>query len=205
MASRNKPNRPVTDWEAIEREYRAGQLSVHEIARQNGISHTAINKKAKILGWKRNLSDRVRKAVKDRLIADSVSEEVSKKRDNDAVETAASRGVEIVRQHRQDISTFSNLVRMLGNELSTSTITNENIVEDIEEATKGDKNNIRRLNMLRSVALPTRAGVIKDLANAAKVLIELERKAFSLDAPDENESKTLTIRIVNDPDGDGDN
>jgi DNA-binding Lrp family transcriptional regulator len=39
--------RMSVDWEAIEREYRAGQLSVREIARQQGLSHTAINKRAK--------------------------------------------------------------------------------------------------------------------------------------------------------------
>ena len=40
-----------TDWEAIEREYRAGQLSVREIARQHDVSAPAIVKRAKRLGW----------------------------------------------------------------------------------------------------------------------------------------------------------
>ena len=38
------------DREAIEREFRAGQLSVSEIGRIYGVTHTAILKKAKKLG-----------------------------------------------------------------------------------------------------------------------------------------------------------
>ena len=57
--------RKSVDWEAIEREYRAGQLAVVEIGRQHGLSHTAINKRAKRDGWTRNLADRVRKKVSD--------------------------------------------------------------------------------------------------------------------------------------------
>jgi hypothetical protein len=59
--------RKSVDWEAIEREYRAGQLTVVEIGRQHGLSHTAINKRAKRDGWTRNLADRVRKKVSARL------------------------------------------------------------------------------------------------------------------------------------------
>ena len=61
------------DWEAIEREYRAGQLSVAEIARQHGISHTAVNKKVKADGWVRNLAKQVRDTISARLVSDEVS------------------------------------------------------------------------------------------------------------------------------------
>jgi len=66
MAGKPREGRPVIDWEAIEREFRAGQLSVVEIGRQHGLSHTAINKRAKRDGWTRNLADKVRKAVSAR-------------------------------------------------------------------------------------------------------------------------------------------
>lgn len=47
-----KENQPI-DWAAIERDYRAGVMSVREIAKWFGVSHTAINKKAKADGWVR--------------------------------------------------------------------------------------------------------------------------------------------------------
>lgn len=57
--------KPKIDWEAIEREYRAGQLSIREVARKHGVSDTAIRKEAKAKGWKRDLADKVRKAVRE--------------------------------------------------------------------------------------------------------------------------------------------
>ena len=52
------------DREAIERAYRAGLLSVREIAAFCGVSHTAIQKRAKANGWERDF-----KAKADSLVA----------------------------------------------------------------------------------------------------------------------------------------
>jgi hypothetical protein len=85
--------RKSIDWESIEREYRAGRLTVAEIGRQHGLSHTAINKRAKRDGWTRNLADAVRM-------------EVSSETECAAIEPAAAGGVEVQRerqgQHRQN-------------------------------------------------------------------------------------------------------
>ena len=84
--------RKSVDWEAIEREYRAGQLTVVEIGRQHGLSHTAINKRAKRDGWTRNLANRVRKEVSARLVS-----QVSPEAERAAIEPAVARGVQVVR------------------------------------------------------------------------------------------------------------
>ncbi|CAI2464498.1 Uncharacterised protein [Serratia ficaria] len=65
------------DWEAIESAYRAGLMSVREIASQHGISHTAINKQAKKEGWERDLKAKI-KAKADTLVSRrEVSKQVS--------------------------------------------------------------------------------------------------------------------------------
>lgn len=61
-----------TDWEAIERAYRAGSLSIRTIAERQGVSDTAIRKKAKVQGWARDLSDQVRKEVRSKLVRGEV-------------------------------------------------------------------------------------------------------------------------------------
>lgn len=44
---------PSTDWAAIEHVYCTTKQSARDIGRDHGISHTAINKRAKAAGWKR--------------------------------------------------------------------------------------------------------------------------------------------------------
>ena len=169
-------DRRQADWEAIEREYRAGQLSVAEIGRTYGISHPAILKRAKRDGWQRDLSQKVKQAVTARLVTDGVTDSNAR----EAVETAAARGVAIVRHHRHAISRGRDLTLRLLDELDATTTNVGQLQELIEEATAGDKTAQRRNAMMRAVELPSRAGVIKDLSAAAKNWVALERQAFNL-------------------------
>jgi len=146
------------DWEAIEREYRAGQLSVAEIARQHGLSHTAINKRAKKDGWLRDLTERVRERVSAKL----VSPEVSEANAEVAVETAAARGVEIVLRHRKDIARL----RELREALTTKA-----------EALAPEVATLSQL----SDAVTT----VESLSRTISRLVPLERQAFNLDSGDD--------------------
>lgn len=181
------------DWEAIEREYRAGQLSVVEIARQNGVSHTAINKRAKRDGWARDLTDTVRREVKARLVSSPVSDAAARETKRETIDRAAARGVEVVRQHRKDIGRGRELVGLLMLQLDEASANTDQIEEDIEKETSGDKDGKRKAAMLRAVSLPSRAGVIRDLSAAMKNLIPLERQAFNLDEKDD-EAKSSEIK-----------
>jgi len=166
-----------TDWEAIEREFRAGQLSVREIGRQHGVSHVAINKKAKVEGWARDLAKQVRREVTNRL----VTTEVTSANAEEAVDTAAARGVELVRQHRKSLGRAQVIIEKLLGELERGTDNLEDIEEAIEEETAGDKNTKRRNMMLKAVSLPQRAQTAAALSVTLKNVIPLERQAFNLD------------------------
>lgn len=181
------------DWEAVEREYRAGQLSVSEIGRQCGVSHTAINKRAKKDGWVRDLAARVRQQVSARL----VSEEVSEANAQEAIDVAAARGVEVVRSHRRDIATARGVASRLVEELDIATIHRDAIAEEIEAFTDPGNDATdkaiasaekRRAAMHRAVSLSSRAGAMMSLSSALKNIVVLERQAFSLDAPDGGEA-----------------
>lgn len=169
-------DRKSIDWEAIEREYRLGQLSVVEIARQHGISHTAIQKKAKAGEWTRSLVERVRKRVADRLVAP----EVAAKDEEAAVEVAAATRINIVREHQASIGRGQKLALALFSELEEATENREAIDEAIEAETLRDKDTKRRSMMQRAVALPSRATTLGNLASALKTLVGLERQAFNL-------------------------
>ena len=58
------------DWEAIERDYRIGQLSLREICRIHGIAMSGLTKKAKDNGWKRDATKAVAVAVKTAIVTE---------------------------------------------------------------------------------------------------------------------------------------
>lgn len=89
------------DWEKVEAEYRAGALSVRQIAKLNGVSHTAIQKRAKAASppWTRNLAGKVRERVAERLVAAVATAKTQER----AVEQAAEASVLVILNHRRDI------------------------------------------------------------------------------------------------------
>lgn len=171
------------DWEAIERAYRAGALSIRTIADRNGISDTAIRKKAKASGWVRDLSEQVRKEVRNKLVRGEVrdSQCANPERDAEIVEEAAEEGATVVRSHRRDIRKASNLANLLMDDLLTTIQQRESIEDAIEDETRDDSNGMRRANMLGAVSLPSNAKTLFQLSSAMKNLQVLERQAFNLD------------------------
>lgn len=189
-----------TDWEAIEREYRAGVLSIREIARQAGVTDTAIRKRARAEGWERDLTQKVRETARARLVREDGSQAGSQdRRANDAevISSAAERQVEVVRQHRAAIGRGRDLTMRLLDELDATTTRAGELSQLIADAAKADSGMAKRRDaMLRAVGLGGRATVMRDLSTAAKNWIALERQAFSIDDGDPGESVTTTVRKI---------
>ncbi|PHM75113.1 phage protein [Xenorhabdus kozodoii] len=64
------------DWEAIESAYRAGLMSLREIASQHGISEGAIRKRAKRDEWTRDLAAKVKSRSDDMVRKEEVRNQV---------------------------------------------------------------------------------------------------------------------------------
>ncbi|PKH18842.1 MULTISPECIES: hypothetical protein [Pseudomonas] len=171
------------DWEAIERAYRAGSLSIRTIAERQGVSDTAIRKKAKVQGWARDLSDQVRKEVRSKLVRGEVRNDQGANCELDAeiIEEAAEEGARVVRSHRRDIRKATNLANLLMDDLLSTIRRREEIEEDIEAETSEDNNGMRRASMLAAVSLPSNSKTLFQLSSAMKNLQVLERQAYSLD------------------------
>ncbi|CAK0757439.1 hypothetical protein WCLP8_2870010 [uncultured Gammaproteobacteria bacterium] len=86
---------------------RAGQLSVREIGKRYGVSHVAIEKKAKRNGWARDLSGKVKQEVNRRLVTSEVTSPKANHRE--AIEAASARAVDVVMSHRKDIQRLHTL------------------------------------------------------------------------------------------------
>ncbi|WP_460044133.1 hypothetical protein [Pseudomonas sp. S2_H01] len=186
------------DWEAIERAYRAGALSIRTIAERNGISDTAIRKKAKASGWARDLSEQVRKEVRNKLVRGEVREEqcANPERDAEIVEEAAEEGARVVRSHRRDIRKATNLANLLMDDLLTTISRREEIEDSIEAETADDTNGMRRATMLSAVALPSNAKTLFQLSSAMKNLQVLERQAYSLDEKEKTDDSEDLSKLM---------
>lgn len=169
--------KPATDWEGIEREYRAGQISEAAIARQFGVSRAAIQKRAKKNNWSRDLTEKVRQEVAARLVAEGLQPQ----REAATVEQAATRGVQLVLGHRSGLARLRTIAEKLAGQLDADSDDIKEIEAAIGDETAGDKSGERRARMLKAVSLGSRAGIAQQLSQVLKNLIPLERQAFNLD------------------------
>ena len=165
-------SRSKVDWEAIEREYRAGQLSLSEIARQHNITHQAISKRAKDQKWARNLAKAVRDTIRAKLVADEVADGNAR----ETVEIAALRGVAVVRSHQRALSQLNAISDILATRLSQH-------LDGVAMDGPG----------LGERESP--ADMLEKLSRTRQRAIQLERQAFNLDANpgDDPESPDKTI------------
>lgn len=84
MARRND-----IDWEAIERDYRSGQLTLVDVAKKHGVSDSQIRAKAKKNEWPRDLSVAIEQRTKEKISAIDISEIVEQSAKESAHKSAA--------------------------------------------------------------------------------------------------------------------
>lgn len=189
-------DKATPDWERIEQLYRAGLLSVREIAASQGITHGAINKRAKRDSWARDLQAKI-KAKADALVSKSlVSIEVSKEQlatERATVEASAQVIANVRIAHRTDIGRYRRLANTLLEELEGLT-ENRDLFDQVGELLRSeDDNGQDKLNDLyqKVISLPSRTKTLKDLGDTLKTLIGLERQAYSIDdeQPQDDRSK----------------
>lgn len=177
------------DWERIEQLFRAGLLSVREIAAACGVSHTAINKRSKAEGWDRDLNAKI-KAKADSLVSKrEVSTKVSTETlatERGIVEANAEVIADIRMAHRTDIGRSRRLANKLLDELESLTDEQGTIKELIAQFKEGDHEDGDAMADVLALAqkmgaLPSRTKTMKELAETLKTLVLLERQAYDLD------------------------
>ncbi|WP_374288881.1 hypothetical protein [Pseudomonas fluvialis] len=189
------------DWEAIERDYRAGLLSVREIAGRHGCTHTAIGKRAKAEGWGRDLKAKIR-AKADALVSRREVSRVSTvspvETEQQIIEANAEVIVNVRMAHRSDIRRSRGLANKLLDELEHLTDNRELFEQLGELMRKPDDFGNDRLNDLyhKIIALPNRSKIMRELADTLKVLIALERQAYNLDEQQHEEPYEDRLRRV---------
>lgn len=195
--------KPAPDWEKIEADYRAGILSLREIAEAHpGTNHVAIARKAKREGWSRDLSAKIR-AKADALVTErTVTADVTAERrvsERDIIDANAQAIVSVRLAHRKDIQRSRSITMRLLEELELqSGRENAELLEQMGELMRReDDRGQDKLNDLyqKIISLPGRAKTMKDLGESLRVLVTLERQAFGLDDKDQKPQDSLTTLL----------
>ncbi|MCD5994162.1 hypothetical protein KDX38_10965 [Pseudomonas sp. CDFA 602] len=195
----------LPDWELIETLYRAGILSVREIAASQGITHGAINKRAKRDSWVRDLKVKI-KARADALVSRAaVSMSVStdtRVTEQQVVAANADLTKTIRLEHRSDIGRNKTLTIKLLEELESLSDNRElfarlgELIASVEEG--GDDGPTDAYEKMQqtfrgALSLPSRVKMNKELSETLRVLVTLERQAYGID--DNPEEETFAQRM----------
>lgn len=174
------------DWEAIETAYRAGVMSLREIASQHGISEGAIRKRAKRDDWSRDLNAKVKERADDLVRKAEVRKQVRSETvlsERVLIEATAEVIATVRMEHRGDIRRARTLANALFDELEAECADVESLRKLGALMLDPDDNGRDRLNELYHaiISMPERVKSMKALSETLKNLIGLERQAYSMD------------------------
>lgn len=204
------PGKVVPDWERIELDYRAGVKTLRQIADENGITHGAINKRAKRDGWERDLSGKIA-AKADALVSKAtVSKEVSKEAriaEKQVIDANAQAVADVRLAHRKDIHRARRLTNALLDELERET--DPKTVALLSEfgalMRNPDDKGADKLNDLYHaiISLPERSKTLKVLTESLQKLVDMERQAFGMDKDQPKSADALTDLLMRISNGSG--
>ena len=184
------PGPVAVDWERIEIDFRAGVKSLREIAEGSGTSHVSISKRAKKLGWVRDLSTKIQAKADELVNAASVNTPVNKASpvaERVTVEAVANSQASIRLAHRADIDRTRRLCMRMLAELEQQSAAPELLGEVAEilasvppeEMTKAQRAKLADA-AARAGSLQSRSSTMRSLSESLKSLVALERQAYGI-------------------------
>ncbi len=180
------------DWERIEADYRAGVLSLREIAAANGITHGAVNKRAKRDGWSRDLAAKIRAKADELVSKQAVSTAVSAEKavsERQIIDANAQRIAEIQGGHKATAARIHRFGLTLLAELETQSVKVEDLEKLGELLRSEDENGRDQMNDLyrKIISTPSRVDSGKKVSETLRNAIVLERQAYGLDKQREDD------------------
>ena len=179
-------DKTAVDWIQIEVDFRAGIKPLRLIGEENGITHGAINKRAKRDGWVRDLGAKIRAQADAKVSKAAVSGEVRAHRmvtERQVVDSNVDLQVSIRLSHRTDIQRVKSLLLMLLAEAEHQGA-NVALYQELGEVLAApDEKGQDKLGEIyrKAMSLPSRVGVLKQITETLALLIKLEREAFGID------------------------
>jgi hypothetical protein len=193
--SNTRSGKPI-DWVFVEEKFRAGIMTMKELAMRAGCSEEAIRKHARVRSWTRDLSTRIeqkRQEKLERMALDLEAKEMGRRpiSDESIVEANAIQGAEIVMKHRKELDKIKKTIVALTQELNT--LSNKELRDALELLKEGKvKKGVVYESTLNkafeaAMALPGRSATARQLTVAIGSLIDKEREAFGIDMKNQNQ------------------
>lgn len=191
------------DWEAIESAYRAGVMSIREIASQYEITHQAISKRAKKEGWERDLKAKVKARAENLVAKREVASLVATEKaisERQLIEANAEVIANVRMEHRGDIRRARELTNNLFDELSAECADVPALRKLGELMFSPDDNGRDKLKEIYHsiISLPERVKSAKALSETLKNLVGLERQAYGLDDVQPNKTASQLSELMDD-------
>lgn len=189
------------DWEAIETAYRAGVMSLREIASQHGISEGAIRKRAKRDDWSRDLNAKVKERADDLVRKAEVRKQVRSETvlsERVLIEATAEVIAAVRMEHRGDIRRAREITNALFDELGAECADVASLRKLGELMLEPDENGRDKLNEIYHsiISMPERVKALKALSDAMKNLVGLERQAYDIGEKEPVKDVTHNVMLV---------
>lgn len=187
----DNPAKRQIDWERIEYDYRIGFKTLREMAKEHGVTHGAINKRAKRDKWPRDLTEKVnaraKALVSKRALALVSAPSIHKGTfaESVIVEAAANEIAVIDQRQKERLSDLDEISKALKDRLIEA-IGSESALAAlrVEMAMSGADENIsqKQTAAFEYVAsLPGLMDIFKKFAEVEKIKSDLERKTYRMD------------------------
>lgn len=191
--------KPV-DWAGMEPHYRAGLRTLRNLSEEYGVSPPGILKHFRKAGIARDLRPRIQQMASDAVNAAAVAETVNARgpSEQEIVDANAKALASVQIAHRKDIARCRELAERLLGELEEVTGA-KGIVDRIHgeiHDPQADPEEVKAA--LRDLALlvrnlPGRVKTMRDLADAMRMLIGMEREAFGLNTAAGTDGRPMVI------------
>ena len=174
-------------WDQIQAEWLAGQLSLSDISRTYGPSRSTIRAKAKRFNWppRGSLVDQVRKEIRSQLLDEEGAPGSAPPIEADEIiETAAKRGVAIVRRQRKLLAQLLGVAGGTLKELKEMQLITRETLE---------KSPTKARSQLVAALTKAKLDGMRAVSQVLSQAIPLERQAYSLD---DDKGGTVAIKYV---------
>ena len=181
------------DWEAVERDYRAGLLTVAQISEKHNVSSSQVKSKAKAQGWQRDLSGAIKARAKAKVseidiqalvetaaaeMADKTAKQSAKVQQS-AIEQAADAVAGIVLSHRKSYAKVKALASDMLEEVAEYGKDKMSLAQIVQII--GEDDPLAAQAIKRVTGFAGRVQSLEKLANTLVKVADAERKAFGID------------------------